>query len=253
MARKLLVLGESGAGKSYSIRNLDPQQTYIICPDKKELPFKGSSVVYKTVKDENGQVKYGKSNYVEISDMKEIRNLIRQIAEKLPRIKVIIIDTIYYAMVESVMREIKTKDYAKFEDFAQEFFNIIEDIPTLRPDLTVIMLCHTEENPAADGSTQKTSFRVPAGKLTRKTLIPEGKFTVVLYAESQMIEGRPKFFFRTETDGYDTCKAPEGMFPSRYIDNDLKYALECMDNYYKGLDAPAPKIVEVKKEPKDNF
>ena len=41
MAQGILVIAESGSGKSTSIENLDPKETFIINISGKALPFKG--------------------------------------------------------------------------------------------------------------------------------------------------------------------------------------------------------------------
>ena len=40
MAQKVLIMGESGTGKSTSLRNCDPATTAVINPVGKPLPFK---------------------------------------------------------------------------------------------------------------------------------------------------------------------------------------------------------------------
>jgi len=246
MAQKVLILGESGTGKSHSIQYLDPKTTFVICPDRKELPFKGSKKLYFTVIGEDKQIKYSKSNYVEINSMKEIRAKVKLIAEHRPDITDVIIDTVTYAMIESVMKEAKTKGYDKFTEFADELYQMINDIPNYRKDLFVWFMAHIEVE-SADG-VKTYSFKVPAGKLTREKIVPEGLFTVVLYTDCVMIENKPTYSFLTQNTGNNTGKTPEGMFPDIRIENNLKYVKECIQAYYNDEAPPEAKVVKVNSE-----
>src|ERR1035438_415419 len=189
MAQKLLILGSSGTGKSHSIKYLNPATTVVICPDRKELPFRGSAQLYKTVYKEGTKEPSGaKSNFIPVNTMKAVRNLVNLIAQKRPDIKTIVIDTITYAMIDSVMRELKTKGFDKFSEFADELYQLLNDIPNLRDDLTVVFMAHTE-NDSVDG-VAVISFKIPAGKFTREKIVPEGLFTIVLYTDSVMVDGK---------------------------------------------------------------
>jgi len=237
-------MGPSGTGKSHSLQYLDPTKTVIICPDRKELPFKGSRKIYKTVFKEDGiSPLYSKSNFIEINNMKEIRSMVSMIATRRLDIKVIVIDTITYAMIESVMREIKTKGYDKFTEFAEELYGMINDAAGLRKDLHIFFMAHVDVD-IVDG-TAMYSFKIPAGKLTKEKIVPEGLFTTVLYSECVMVDGKPTYSFRTQNSGNDTCKSPEAMFPSLRIQNDLQYVIDCMDAYHNDEAPPKAKVVQI--------
>lgn len=249
MASKILCLGESGTGKSHSIQYLNPKTTVVICPDRKELPFKGSRKTYTTVIGEDGKPKYSQSNYIEINSMKLIRELVGKIAVGRPEVKDIVIDTVTYAMIESVMREIKTKGFDKFTEFADELYQLINDIPTLRKDLNVWFMSHIEME-SADG-VKSYSFKVPGGKFTREKIVPEGLFTIVLYTECVVVEGVATYCFVTQNTGNNTGKSPEGMFPSLRIENNLQYVKECIHAYYN--DATPPQAKTIKVDEANNF
>ena len=82
MAEKILVQGPSGTGKSSAVEFLDPAETFVICCDKKALPFRGSQKVYKTARKPDGSIKYSASNYVEINSMVDVRVLVSLIATR---------------------------------------------------------------------------------------------------------------------------------------------------------------------------
>ena len=53
MAQSVLVIADSGTGKSTSIRTLDPKETFIINIANKPLPFKGYKSKYTQISKEN--------------------------------------------------------------------------------------------------------------------------------------------------------------------------------------------------------
>ena len=53
MAQSVLVIADSGTGKSTSIRTLDPKETFIINIANKPLPFKGYKSKYIQISKEN--------------------------------------------------------------------------------------------------------------------------------------------------------------------------------------------------------
>lgn len=62
MARVICVMGESGSGKTTSLRNLNPEETYIIDADKKGLSWRGWKKQYalktKTMVQPTSRKKY---------------------------------------------------------------------------------------------------------------------------------------------------------------------------------------------------
>jgi len=94
MARKVLVLGNSGTGKSRAAVNLDPKATFIISPDMKGLLVKGSADNYKTILKENGKLDLDKSNLYKTRDPKLVLQLLKAISANRPDITTVFIDTI---------------------------------------------------------------------------------------------------------------------------------------------------------------
>ena len=66
MGESVLVLGESGAGKSTSLRNLNHETTYLISVIGKRLPFPGFSKKYKQTDGENKGNLFISDNYMQI-------------------------------------------------------------------------------------------------------------------------------------------------------------------------------------------
>ena len=91
MAELIAVVGNSGSGKSTSIRNLDPQSTFIINVARKPLPFKGFKKNYKPIVFDQETKKYT-GNLYNTSDVTKIAQILQIIDRTMPHIKNVIID-----------------------------------------------------------------------------------------------------------------------------------------------------------------
>lgn len=233
MANKILVLGQPGTGKTSAARNLDPKETFIICPDEKALPFKGWKKNYKTTFKEDGKLDLQNTNFYRTTSPQVVRSLVKAISDSKPEVKVIILDTITALMISELMKRIGEKGYEKFNDFASDTYSIVKMMDSLRDDLTVIVLAHVEENYDSDG-TLRVTFMVPGGKLLKDKIKVESMFTTVLYTEVEMKDNEPHYQFLTQNNGKNSCKSPEGMFEDLRIDNDYAYVLQKIKEYEEG-------------------
>ena len=233
MANKILVLGQPGTGKTSAAKNLDPKETFIICPDEKALPFKGWKKNYETNFKEDGKLDLTKTNFYRTTSPQVVRSLVKAISDTKPEIKVIIIDTITALMISELMKRIGEKGYDKFNDFASDTYSIVKMMDALREDLTVIIIAHVDENYDSDG-TLRVSFMVPGGKLLKDKIKVESMFTTVLYTEVEMKDNEPHYHFLTQNNGKNSCKSPEGMFDDLRIDNDYSYVLRKIKEYESG-------------------
>ena len=71
-----------------------------------------------------------------------------------------------------------------------------------------------------------------AGKAVDQYILLDGLFTVNLYTEIEIEKNRPKYHFRTNTLGNDSCKSPHGMFDDFLIPNDLGLVRDKFLEYY---------------------
>ena len=212
MSTGVLILGESGTGKSTSMRNLNPEETFIIRVIDKPLPFKG----WKN--------KYLNEDMIrsKVSDSTDkIVSWMNQISEKKPEIKTIIIDDAQYLMSNEFMRKSSEKGYDKFTDIAKHFWDVMNASGKLRDDLVVVVMSHTEMDEYG-----KMKIKT-VGKLTDKMITPEGLFTIVLFTEVE--DGN--YYFITQNNGNNTAKSPLGMFEEAKIDNDLAVVIETLKKY----------------------
>lgn len=213
MSKVICVAGESGSGKTTSLRSLDPKATYYFDCDKKGLSWKGWKKQYSS---EN-------KNYKAISDAKFIETAIQAISEKTPQIKYVVIDTINGIMVDDEFNRAKEKGYDKWQDLATSVWNLVSISHTLREDLTVIFTAHTQTD-RDDNGYMFTRIKTSGKKLDK--IVLESKFTTVLI--SKVIDG--KYVFETHANN-STAKTPLGAFEEDIIENDIQIVLEALKDY----------------------
>jgi len=206
MAEKILIMGESGTGKSTSIRNCDPAITAIVNPVGKPLPFKGAR--HFTTLDG-------------VTSADKICDFMKQQARAGK--KIIVVDDFQYILAIPFMNRIKETGWDKYNDFGSNYFNIIDVCRELPNDVCVYYLTHCE---TLDSGLTTVKL---IGKLLREKITVEGLFTIVL--KTGVSEG--KYYFFTQNSGKDTVKSPLGMFDSFSIDNDLAYVDAKIRNYYE--------------------
>lgn len=216
MAKIIGIMGESGAGKTTSMRNLDPATTYYIDCDKKGLSWRGWKKQY------NAESK----NYFSTDKQSEVLTIMQGINDKRPNIKTIIIDTLNGIMVADEMRRSKEKGYDKWMDLAVSVYGIIDYALTMRDDITVIFVCHSQ-TVRDDSGYMFTSIKTNGQKLSKIGL--ETKFPIVLYAKC--VDGN--YLFETQAN-FSTAKTPMGMFAEKTIPNDISEVLKAIEEYENG-------------------
>lgn len=213
MAKVICVAGESGSGKTTSMRNLDPNSTYYIDCDKKGLSWKGWRNQYNTEK----------KNYFANDDIIKVHKCLIGVSQTRPDIKTIIIDTIGSLMTADEIRRMKEKGYDKWIDLASSVWNLVDISCELRNDLTVIFLAHTQTEHDETGY-KFTKIKTNGRKLEKICL--ESKFTTVLIAKC--IDGR--YIFETHANN-STAKTPLGAFEADEVDNDIVEVLKVLEEY----------------------
>lgn len=203
MAEKVLIMGESGSGKTSSLRNCNPETTAICSPEKRTLPFRSKI-----------EMLYG------VTDSKEIIKWVKEMVAAGK--KDIIIDDFQYILAIPYMNRIKETGWDKYNDFGANYFDLIDMCKELPDDVIVYYMTHLE---TLDNGLTTVKL---IGKLLREKITIEGLFTIVL--RTSVSEG--KYYFLTQNSGNDTVKSPFDMFPSYAIDNDLKYVGDKIRNYY---------------------
>ena len=199
MSIATLILGNSGSGKSTSLRNLDPERTLLIQCIKKPLPFRSSGWKTRlTLKSEG--------NVIQTSEP----DIIEKILLTAPH-DIVVVDDYQAVMVNELMNRSTEKGYEKFTDIGKHAYNVFQAAGSRPENRRVYILAHTQ----TDDFGQVRMKTV--GKMVDQTLVPEGYFTIVLRTE--IINGQ--YLFATQTNGQDCCKSPIDMFADRHIPNDL--------------------------------
>lgn len=201
MAIAVLIIGESGTGKSSSMRNFSPDEVGIVNVEGKPLPFRGKLPNVKT------------DNYTKILNV--LANM------KAPSA---VIDDCQYLLIHEQMRRRNEHGYDKYLEIAGNYFDLIRFVIDSMPaDKIVYFMSHSEID--ANGREKIKTV----GKMLDEKVNIEGMFSIVL--KTAIEDGR--YVFRTHNSGSDVVKTPLGMFEADTIDNDLKMVDTTIRSYYE--------------------
>lgn len=215
MATVICIAGESGTGKTTSMRNLDPKSTMYIDCDKKGLSWKGWKNSF------NAESK----NYLK-TDFPQVALQALQKVDKdkgFSHIKTVVVDTVNGLMVADEMRRSKEKGYDKWQDLAQSIYELIDYSLTMRDDLAVVFVAHTQTD-HDDNGYMFTRIKTSGRKLDKITL--ESKFSTVLI--SKCVDGR--YLFETQAN-FSTAKSPMCAFEEKEIDNDIVAVINALREF----------------------
>lgn len=226
-AETILILGESGRGKTTSLRNLNPKETFIISTTSKPLPWKGWKKSYTKFDTKTNL----EGNWAQCSKSTTIISLIKYINAKMLNVKNIIIDDIQYAMAFEFMDRRKEKGYEKFNDIGGDFTDMLRVADSLRDDVKLIFTGHSENI----GDTMNEYWTLKTiGRMVKEKVTPEGLFTYVFHALVEEGDNGMEYKLLTNTDGIHVAKTPLGMFDKLKIDNDLNEIIKVIDAYNEG-------------------
>jgi hypothetical protein len=226
MANGVLIIGESGSGKSTAGRNLDPKETFWINVANKPLPFKGWKSKYKPITPED----MTDGNLSKVSSSAGIMHVLRLISDEMPHITNVMVDDWQYSAAFEFFDRTDEKGYEKFTEIGNGIAQVAKLPAELRDDLCIFFLTHSEETQDAKGKRKQKAKTI--GKMVDEKLTLEGLFAIVLYAKVKKDkEGNLIYVFETKTDGANTCKAPMDMFDEDDIPNDLQAVKQAIINY----------------------
>lgn len=215
MAIPVLVIGRSGSGKTYSLKNFQPDEVGVISVEKSRLPFKSEIKTVRIPKDFGADIKSA-------AQLNAAKYAWIELMIKKAKAKSIVIDDSQYLLVNELFDRAYEKGYDKFTGMAANFRNLIHFINDMDDDSKVVYFLHHSESDTDGREKVKT-----IGKMLDEKLTVEGCFDIVLYCQDH------KFF--TQGNGISTAKSPEGMFETE-IPNDLKAVDVAIREYY-GLGA----------------
>ena len=197
-------MGESGSGKSASLRNFAPNEISVFNVTNKPLPFK------------QGKTKIPKIDNATYTD---IANALAN-----PNKRAYVIDDAGYLLSFEMFKRANETGYSKFTDMAKNFFDMLDFINTKLPnDIIVYITMHTEDDSEMHRVKVKT-----IGKMLDQNLKIEGLFSIVLRA----VQTEDGYKFVTRDDMVSTAKSPIGMWEEDMIDNDLKAVDTTIREYY---------------------
>lgn len=196
----VLLIGASGTGKSTSLRNFKGEDVAVVNVLGKPLPFKSD---IKAPKCDNYQV-----------ILKAIANTDK---------KTIVIDDAGYLLTNEFMGKSSVKGYDKYNEMANNFFNLINGIKNIQGGKTVYLIMH--EDIDENGNVKPKTI----GKLLDEKVNIQGMFTICI----RTMYENGDYIFRLKTNGQDCVKTPFGMFEEDSMDNDLKAFDKVVREYYE--------------------
>ncbi len=225
MATGILIIAESGAGKSTSIETLSPKSTFIINVANKPLPFKGWKKNYVTWSKDNPT-----GNMYDKAAPENIEACLNYINTKRPEIKTVVVDDFQYMSSFEFFDKADEKGYEKFTKIGAHLAKIARMPKDMREDLNIIFLTHAEESTDIEG---KRKFKAKTiGKMVDEKLTLEGLFSIVLFGKAKKDkDGNIRYVFETQTTGENTCKSPKGMFDTFEIPNDLSVVIQAVKDF----------------------
>lgn len=228
-AETIAIVGESGTGKSTSVRNLNPETTFIISTTGKPLPFRAWKKKYIPIKIEGKNVS---GNYYVSSKWDQILKILQIIDKMMPHIKQVIIDDFQYVLSYEFVDRATEVGYTKFSELAQHAMEILRYSEKMREDCKMIFLTHSEN--VGDNVNPKYVIKT-VGKLLSEKVTLEGLFTYIFFTKvNEGDSGRMEYKLITNNDGSCVAKTSLGMFEDLEIDNDLDEIIKVIDAYNEG-------------------
>jgi hypothetical protein len=212
MGIPVMVLGESGTGKSASLRNLDPETTFLIQAVSKPLPFRNS---WQPTTKENPKG----SIFVCDNASTICKAMVAAAANGKTQI---IIDDFQYVMANEFMRRSGETGFGKFTEIAKHAWDVVMSAQQLPTNVTLYVLSHTVTTD--QGRTKAKTI----GKLLDEKITLEGLFSIVMGT----VVDDGSYYFSTQNSGFDTVKTPMEMFDNKLIENDLALVDQTIKSYF---------------------
>lgn len=224
----LCIYGESGSGKSTSLRNMNPESTFIISTTGKPLPFRNWKKKYIPF-NINKEDKTVSGNYYVSSNWESILKILKIINSKMPHIETVVIDDMQYILSYEFVDRATEVGYGKFSELAQHLMEILRYSEQMREDCTMVFLTHSENV----GTEIDPKYVIKTiGKLLAEKVTLEGLFTYIFFTKvEEGDDGKMQYKLVTNNDGKCLAKTPLDMFEELEIDNDLAQILDVIKEY----------------------
>ena len=211
-----MILGQSGTGKTTSLRNLNPDDVLLIQAVKKPLPFRAKNWIPCTKATPMGSILVTDNAHTIVGAMQRTAK------------PIIVIDDFQYILANEFMRRVLDNEtgnaaFAKYNEIARNAWDILMTAGKLSDNTRVYILAHTQED---DNGRIKAKT---IGKLLDEKITLEGLLTIVM--RTAVINGQ--YVFSTQNSGLDTVKTPLDMFADEHIPNDLAVIDAAITDYYQ--------------------
>ena len=216
MSIAAMILGQSGTGKTTSLRNLNPDDVLLIQAVKKPLPFRAKNWIPCTKANPMGSILVTDNAHTIVGAMQRTAK------------PIIVIDDFQYILANEFMRRVLDNEtgnaaFAKYNEIARNAWDILMTAGKLPDNTRVYILAHTQED---DNGRIKAKT---IGKLLDEKITLEGLLTIVM--RTAVINGQ--YVFSTQNSGLDTVKTPLDMFADEHIPNDLAVIDAAITDYYQ--------------------
>ena len=211
MSSVIAIYGESGSGKTTSLRRLDPSYTFIIDADGKGLPWKGWRAQFNK---ENKNYFRARTQAMVLQTMKVVNT-----SEDYAHVKVLVVDTLNSIMVEEEHIHKDEKGYDKWSDLAWNVWDIVEYANEMRDDLTVVLMAHAQIE-SDDAGYRFTRIKTSGRKLSKLTI--ESKLQNLYYS---FRDDDGNYLFRVKSS-HDVSKSSHGLYDEETVPNDM---LDCIN------------------------
>lgn len=215
MSIATMILGQSGTGKTASLRNLNPVDVLLIQAVKKPLPFRAIGWEPCTKGTPDGSTIVTDNAHTIVGAMQRTHK------------PIIVIDDFQYILANEFMRRVLDNEtgnsaFAKYNEIARNAWDILMCAGKLADTTRVYILAHTQQDEF--GHVKAKTI----GKLLDEKITLEGLLTIVM--RTTVINGQ--YLFSTQNNGMDTVKTPMQMFDSEHIENDLATVDKTVCEYY---------------------
>lgn len=190
---KVFLAGQSGKGKTYGFRNMNPETTGFINVEDKPLPFKNNFKYHSRPKT-----------------VAEVKAALKEYAAN-PSIKAIAFDS-FSAYVEMLLAEARAtkKGFDIWNMYNEEIGKLLNFIKSIEKE---VFITGHYEILGVEGNQEK---RIKVKGKEWEGLV-EKEFTIVLYADNKFNDkGMPEYFFNLVQEG-TSAKCPPDIFGGEVI------------------------------------
>jgi len=212
----VLVIGDSGSGKSSSFRNLPPEKTVILNTERKSLPFKG----------------FKKFNNIDVSSYINFKKVMKELrGEKGTAYDHVVIDSLT-SLIEIINKycESTFNGYSIWKEYNDMIWNTLQDMKALPQQVYVTAIPELIETKEVG---EFKAFAKVKAKEWKGAI--EKEFTIVVHTDMIADEEGDITDYKLDTrpSRRTSAKSPHEMFSERFIPNDVVLINKAIKDYYE--------------------